>query len=57
MEVSAKLLDYVRNKNVIFFRWIKDLFRKGYGKDLEVEDLYNTLPNDRSELLGDELQK
>jgi hypothetical protein len=42
---------------MLLFRWIKDLFRKGYGKDLEVEDLYNTLPNDRSELLGDELEK
>jgi hypothetical protein len=39
------------------FRWIKDLFRKGYDKNLEVEDLYNTLPNDRSEMLGDELEK
>jgi hypothetical protein len=38
-------------------RWVKDLFRKGYDEDLEVEDLYDTLPSDRSEMLGDELEK
>jgi hypothetical protein len=40
-----------------YFRWIKDLFWKGYDKDLEVEDLYDNLPSDRSEMLGDELEK
>lgn len=43
--------------SVLVFWWIKDLFWKGYDKDLEVEDLYNILPNDRSEMLGDELEK
>jgi hypothetical protein len=42
---------------MLFFRWIKDLFRKGSDKDLEVEDLYNTLPSDQSETLGDKLEK
>jgi len=51
---------FVQKKNIyIFFyhRWVKDLFRKGYGEDLKVEDLYDTLPSDRSEMLGDQLEK
>ena len=39
-----------------YHRWVKDLFLKGYSEDLEVEDLYDTLPSDRSEMLGDELE-
>jgi hypothetical protein len=42
---------------MFYHRWVKDLFRKGYGEDLRVEDLYDTLPSDRSEMLGDELEK
>jgi hypothetical protein len=56
MEISSKLLGYIKIK-CYYFRWMKDLFRKGCDKDLEVGDLYNTLPNDRSEMLGDELEK
>lgn len=43
--------------SVLVFWWVKDLFRKGYGEDLKVEDLYDTLPSDRSEMLGDQLEK
>ncbi|PSN41132.1 Multidrug resistance-associated protein 4 [Blattella germanica] len=43
--------------SVLIFWWIKGLFRKGSGNDLEVEDLYNTLPSDLSEPLGNELEK
>ncbi|KAJ4427649.1 hypothetical protein ANN_25297 [Periplaneta americana] len=43
--------------SVLVFWWIKNLFWKGSKKDLEVEDLYNTMPTDRSEMLGDELEK
>ncbi|PNF15051.1 hypothetical protein B7P43_G16818 [Cryptotermes secundus] len=43
--------------SVLVFWWIKDLFWKGYDKDLDVEDLYDILPNDRSEMLGDDLEK
>jgi len=48
---------FVQNICMFYRRWVKDLFRKGYGEDLEVEDLYDTLPSDRSEMLGDELEK
>lgn len=32
------------------------MFKKGYGKALDVDDLYNPLPSDRSECLGDRLE-
>ena len=48
---------FVQNICMFYRRWVKDLFRKGYAEDLEVEDLYDTLPSDRSEMLGDELEK
>lgn len=41
----------------ITFIWTVSLFRKGYRKDLEVEDLYRTLKSDESERLGDRLEK
>ena len=31
--------------------------KKGYGKTLEVEDMYNVCPEERSEVLGDKLEK
>ncbi|XP_067013839.2 ATP-binding cassette sub-family C member 4 isoform X2 [Anabrus simplex] len=37
--------------------WLKDLFLLGRRKDLEAEDLYNTLPQDRSEKLGNDLER
>ena len=59
MGVSSTLTRLCKIYIYFFFyhRWVKDFFRKGYGKDLEVEDLYDTLPSDRSEMLGDELEK
>ncbi|XP_070491925.1 probable multidrug resistance-associated protein lethal(2)03659 [Chironomus tepperi] len=43
--------------SIITFFWTIDLFRKGYKKDLEVEDLYKPLKCDESEKLGDRLEK
>ncbi|GFG28327.1 hypothetical protein Cfor_09080 [Coptotermes formosanus] len=55
---TVNLTDQYKRRNECFGnKWVKDLFRKGYGKDLVVEDLYDTLPSDQSEMLGDELQK
>ncbi|CAG2064263.1 unnamed protein product, partial [Timema podura] len=39
------------------FRWLKDLFLLGLNKDLTQEDLYNTLPEDVSEKLGDKMER
>lgn len=37
--------------------WIMSLFRKGYGKELETEDLYEILNGDRASHLGDKLER
>ncbi|KAK1903162.1 Multidrug resistance-associated protein 4, partial [Dissostichus eleginoides] len=40
----------------IFFCWLNPLFRTGYKRKLEEDDMYNVLPEDASETLGEELQ-
>ncbi|XP_050504939.1 ATP-binding cassette sub-family C member 4-like [Diabrotica virgifera virgifera] len=42
---------------VCIFRYTYDLFKKGLSKTLEVDDLYNPLKIDRSQVLGDNLQR
>ncbi|KAM4711152.1 ATP-binding cassette sub-family C member 4-like isoform 2-T2 [Anableps anableps] len=41
----------------IFFWWLNPLFRIGYKRRLEEEDMYEVLQEDRSEVLGQELQR
>lgn len=38
-------------------RWTISLFKTGYKKTLETEDLFEPLKDDRSKLLGDRLEK
>ncbi|XP_035030028.2 ATP-binding cassette sub-family C member 4 isoform X1 [Hippoglossus stenolepis] len=40
----------------IFFCWLNPLFRIGYKKKLEEDDMYKVLPEDASHRLGEELQ-
>nr|XP_040058389.1 multidrug resistance-associated protein 4-like isoform X2 [Gasterosteus aculeatus aculeatus] len=40
----------------IFFCWLNPLFRIGYQRKLEEDDMYNVLPEDASHRLGEELQ-
>ncbi|MEQ2186827.1 Multidrug resistance-associated protein 4, partial [Goodea atripinnis] len=40
----------------IFFCWLNPLFRAGYKRRLEEDDMYKVLPEDASERLGEELQ-
>uniref|UniRef100_A0A671UTH0 ATP binding cassette subfamily C member 4 (PEL blood group) n=1 Tax=Sparus aurata TaxID=8175 RepID=A0A671UTH0_SPAAU len=40
----------------IFFCWLNPLFRIGYKRKLEEDDMYNVLPEDASDRLGEELQ-
>uniref|UniRef100_UPI00398F2F2F ATP-binding cassette sub-family C member 4 n=1 Tax=Pristiophorus japonicus TaxID=55135 RepID=UPI00398F2F2F len=40
----------------VFFCWLNPLFRIGYKRRLEENDLYKVLPEDGSERLGEELQ-
>lgn len=41
---------------LIFF-WTISLFRKGYSKILQLEDIFKYLDVDKSESLGDHLEK
>ncbi|XP_023271735.1 multidrug resistance-associated protein 4-like [Seriola lalandi dorsalis] len=40
----------------IFFCWLNPLFRIGYKRKLEEDDMYKVLPEDASDSLGEELQ-
>ncbi|XP_030057237.1 ATP-binding cassette sub-family C member 4 [Microcaecilia unicolor] len=40
----------------LFFCWLNSLFLIGYKRKLEEDDMYNVLPEDGSERLGEELQ-
>ncbi|XP_053670820.1 ATP-binding cassette sub-family C member 4-like [Anopheles nili] len=49
-----------QNANILStltFWWTIDLFRKGYSKVLELQDLFRPLDVDRSDVLGDRLEK
>lgn len=55
--ILTKCSDYFKNwQNVFFFRWQIKLFRKGLEKNLEIDDLYEVLPECKSEHLGNELE-
>ncbi|CAL8307591.1 unnamed protein product [Merluccius merluccius] len=41
----------------VFFCWLGPLFRIGYKRRLEEDDMYSVLPEDRSETLGENLQR
>ncbi|KAJ9591425.1 hypothetical protein L9F63_002031, partial [Diploptera punctata] len=43
--------------SILTFSWTRELFKKGYRKDLEVDDLYDVLEEDRSDLLGNTLER
>ncbi|KAG4076114.1 hypothetical protein HA402_011460 [Bradysia odoriphaga] len=58
--VRRKLLTNPRETasslSVLLFTWTIDLFKKGYQQTLQLGDLYQTLPEDRSTTLGDQLE-
>lgn len=59
--VRRKLLTNPREKanvvSVLFFWWTIGMFKKGYRKVLDLTDLYQPRNVDRSEKLGDRLDK
>lgn len=59
--VRRKLIKNPRDKahtlSVLLFFWTIDIFKKGYKRTLELTDLYETLPEDRSTNLGDRLER
>lgn len=40
----------------LFFAWTVPFFKNGYTKDLKIDDMYEPLTCDRSELLGNRLE-
>jgi len=42
---------------MLYLRWIVGLFWYGKDHDLEMKNVYNTLPADMSELLGNRLEQ
>ncbi|XP_050309256.1 ATP-binding cassette sub-family C member 4-like [Anthonomus grandis grandis] len=42
---------------ILFFTYTFGMFKKGYSKTLQVDDLYNPIKSDRSMLLGDRLER
>lgn len=43
--------------SIIFFGWTIPIFRKGYSKVLDVDDIYEPLKSDQSNNLGDQLER
>lgn len=43
--------------SVLFFTWTIKLFRIGYTKVLDLQDLFRPINKDRSDLLGDRLER
>nr|CAD7398178.1 unnamed protein product [Timema poppensis] len=43
--------------SVLFFWWTVDLFKKGFKQDLSQDDLFEPLSKDKSQHLGDKLEK
>ena len=43
--------------SILTFWWTVELFKKGYRKALELQDLFQPLNEDKSEELGDRLEK
>lgn len=55
--VNPNPRDTANPLSIIFFTYTIGMFKKGYKKTLEVDDLYNPLRSDRSMLLGDRLER
>ncbi|XP_018561045.1 multidrug resistance-associated protein 4 [Anoplophora glabripennis] len=55
--VNPNPRDSANPLSVIFFAYTIGMFKKGYRKTLDVDDLYNPLRSDRSMLLGDRLER
>lgn len=43
--------------SILLFSWTIPIFKRGYSKVLELEDVFCPLNADRSEMLGDQFEK
>lgn len=59
--VKKKLKENPRDSTNIFsvlvFAWVIPLFKKGYSKQLDTEDLFQSRKCDKSNILADKLQR
>uniref|UniRef100_A0A671USX9 ATP binding cassette subfamily C member 4 (PEL blood group) n=1 Tax=Sparus aurata TaxID=8175 RepID=A0A671USX9_SPAAU len=51
---GSTTINKVKQNDIVF--WLNPLFRIGYKRKLEEDDMYNVLPEDASDRLGEELQ-
>lgn len=56
LELSPNPREKTNFLSIIFFAWTIPLFKKGYGKILQLEDIFQPLNEDKSNLLGDRLE-
>lgn len=42
--------------SILFYTWTFSFFKKGFKKNLTLDDIYETLQCDKSEKLGDRLE-
>lgn len=61
MESAARVLPPNPRENanflsVLCFAWVVPFFKKGFKKNLQLEDVYRVLERDRSESMGDQLE-
>lgn len=62
MEAARKKLPPNPRENssilsILSFAWTLPLFKKGYTKELELDDIFQPIISDKSNLLGQELEK
>lgn len=54
---SSKKNRFKNPFSVLFFGWTIPIFRRGYGKQMESNDVYEPLNEDRSNHLGNRLDR
>lgn len=42
--------------SILFFTWTIPLFKKGFKKDLQLDDIFQSLKCDKADSLGDRLE-
>lgn len=57
--INVNIFSYVNALHDFLFmlRWLMRIFWYGRNHDLEMKDMYNVMPADSSELLGDKLEE
>lgn len=56
-KLSPNPREYANIFSILSFSWTFPFFKKGFSKDLELDDIFEPLKSDESDLLGDRLEK